>query len=96
MMMLVAGLIGALGLVCMISRRTILGLLIGVHLLVLGSTMIFVLAGMSAGLRVQGYIFGLFITLGGVAQLVVGYSLSIRLFFLKKKISIDELQALKQ
>lgn len=96
MMMLVAGLIGGLGLVCMISRKTMLGLLIGVQLLVLGSTMMFVLAGLSSGLKIQGHIFGLFITLGGVAQLVVGYALAIRLFFLKKRISLDELQALKQ
>lgn len=95
-MMLVAGLIGGLGLICMISRKTMLGLLIGVQLLILGSTMMFILAGLSSGLRIQGYIFGLFVTLGGVAQLVVGYALTIRLFFLKKKISIDELQVLKQ
>ncbi len=95
-MMLVAGIIGGLGLVCMISRKTMLGLLIGVQLLVLGSTMMFVLAGLASGLRIQGYIFGLFITLGGVAQLVVGYALAIRLFFLKKRISIDDLQVLKQ
>jgi NADH:ubiquinone oxidoreductase subunit K len=95
-MMIVAGLIGGAGLVCMMSRRTLLGLLIGIQLLVLGSTMMFVLAGISSGLPNQGHIFGLFITLGGIAQLVVGYSLTIRLFFLKKKISMDELQALKQ
>ncbi len=96
MMMLIAGLIGGLGLVCMISRQTMLGLLMGVHFLILGSAMIFVLAGMSTGLRVQGYIFAFFITLGGVTQLVVGYSLAIRLFFLKKRTSSHEMQALKQ
>jgi NADH:ubiquinone oxidoreductase subunit K len=95
-MMLVAGLIGGLGLICMISRKTLLGLLIGVQLLILGSTMMFVLAGVSSGMRIQGHLFGLFITLGGIAQLVVGYSLAIRLFFLKKTISMDELRALKQ
>jgi NADH:ubiquinone oxidoreductase subunit K len=95
-MMWVAGLIGSLGLVCIISRRTLLGLLIGIQILILGSTMMFVLAGISSGLRVQGYIFGLFITLGGVVQLVIGYALAIRLFFLKKRIAMEELQALKQ
>jgi len=96
MMMWIAGLIGGLGLVCMISRKTMLGLLIGIQVLILGSTMMFVLAGISSGMRVQGYIFGLFITLGGMVQLVVGYALAIRLFFLKKRISMEELQALKQ
>ena len=96
MMMGIAGIIGGLGLVCMISRKSLLGLLIGLQILVLGSTMICVLAGISADLRAEGYIFGLFITLGGVVQLVVGYALAIRLFFLKKRISMEELQALKQ
>jgi NADH:ubiquinone oxidoreductase subunit K len=96
MMMWVAGLIGGLGLVSMISRRTLLGLLIGIQLLVLGSTMMFVIAGISSGRANQGHVFGLFITLGGIVQLVVGYSLAIRLFFLKKKNLLVELKALKQ
>ena len=95
-MMLIAAIIGGLGLVAMISRQTLLGLLVGIQLLIIGSTMMFVVAGLHAGLRIQGHIFGLFITLGGVAQLVVGYSLAIRLFLIKKRISMEDLQALKQ
>ena len=94
--MIIAGLLGGLGIICILSRNTLLGLLIGVQLLVLGSTMIFVLAGISSGLKIEGYLFGMFISLGGVAQLVVGFALSIRLFFLKKRMTISELQALKQ
>ena len=96
MMMLVAGIIGGLGLVCMISRRTLLGLMVGIQLLVLGSTMIFVLAGISSGARVEGHLFGLFIALGGVAQLAGGYALAIRLFYLKNRSKMDELRSLKQ
>ena len=96
MMMMVAGIIGALGLVCMISRRTLLGLMVGVQLLVLGSTMIFVLAGISSGERVRGHLFGLFIALGGVAQLAGGYAIAIRLFYLKNRTHMDELRSLKQ
>jgi len=95
-MMVLSGLIGALGLVCMVSRKTLLGLLIGVQLLIMGSTMMFVFAGISAGLETQGHIFGLFITLGGVAQIVVGYALAIRLFFIRKQTSIDDIRILKQ
>ncbi len=95
-MIYIAGLIGGLGLICMISRNTVLGLFIGIQLLVLGSAMMFVLAGISAGLRSEGCIFGLFITLSGIAQMVVGYALAIRLFFLKKKVLMDDLRALKQ
>ncbi len=95
-MMGVAGLIGGLGLACMIYRKTLLGVLMGIQILVLGATLMFVLAGMSVGLPSIGHVFGLFITLGGMAQLVVGYTLAIRLFFLKKKMTMDELRALQQ
>jgi NADH:ubiquinone oxidoreductase subunit K len=95
MMLVVAGIIGGLGLACMTSRRSVLGFMIGVQLLILGSTMVFVLAGMSAG-KAQGQVFGLFIALGGIAQLVIGYALSVRLFYLKKQVSMDELRTLKQ
>jgi NADH:ubiquinone oxidoreductase subunit K len=96
MMMLVAGVIGGFGLMCMISRRTLLGLMVGIQLLVLGSTMIFVLAGIASNARVQGHLFGLFIALGGVAQLAGGYALAIRLFYLKNRTKMDELRALRQ
>jgi NADH:ubiquinone oxidoreductase subunit K len=103
MLMWVAGIIGGLGLICLISRRSLLGTLIGVQLLVLGSTMVFVFAGLSpavgneaAGARLEGHIAGLFVALLGVAQLVAGYALAIRLFYLKNKIDIHELRSLKQ
>ncbi|MGZ3698749.1 MAG: NADH-quinone oxidoreductase subunit NuoK [Bdellovibrionota bacterium] len=94
-MMLVSGIIGGLGLVCMISRRTLLGFLIGVQLLIVGATMVFVMAGVTSGVRAQGQVFGLFIALGGVAQLVVGYALSVRLFYLRKRVDMDEIRALR-
>lgn len=95
-MMFIAGLIGGLGLISMISKRTILGLLIGIQLLILGSTMMFVTIGAASDQPMQGYIFGIFITLGGMAQLAVGYALAVRLFFLKKRISLQELRTLKR
>lgn len=108
MLMLVAGMIGGMGLVCVMSRRTLLGMMVGVQLLVLGASMIFVLSGIAASLgtaeagpalgdaRIQGHVVGLFIAIGGVAQLAAGYALVIRLFYLKNKIEINELRSLKQ
>jgi len=96
MMMLLAGVVGAMGLVCILSRRTMLGLMVGVQLLVLGATMMFVLAGIVSGARIEGHLFGLLITLGGVAQLVGGYALAIRLFYLKGRIRMSELRSLKK
>lgn len=94
-MIMVAAALGGMGLVCMLYRRTLLGVLIGVQLLVVGATMVFVLAGVSSGVPVQGHLFGLFITLGGVAQLVTGYALSVRLFYLRRRAGMDELRSLK-
>ena len=95
-MMVISGLIGALGIASMISRQTLLGVMIGIQLLVLGSTMMFVLAGISSDARVQGHLFGLLIALGGVAQLAGGYAIAIRLFYLKNRTKMDQLRELKQ
>ena len=96
MMMLIAGIIGGLGLACLISRQTMLGLLVGMQLLVLGATMIFVVAGISSGVRTEGHLFGFFVLLSGIAQLVGGYAIAIRLFYLKKRVRVDDLRSLKQ
>ena len=95
-MILLAGFLGGMGLVCIIARKTFLGVLIGTQLLTLGATMIFVLTGLTSGLKIQGMIFGLFIMLGGIANLVVGYALATRLFFLKKQVMMNELRTLKK
>ena len=64
MLMLIAGLIGGMGLACMISRNSLLGMLIGVQILILGATMMFVASGIGDALRVRVIIAGLVITLG--------------------------------
>lgn len=103
MLMIVAGMIGGTGLMCVIFRRTLLGLIIGMQLMILGATMMFVLAGIFAAgssdvasaARVNGHIGGIFIALGGIAQLVAGYALAVRLFYLKNRIEMSDLKTLK-
>ena len=70
-MIVVAIALGALGIGCMLIKRSLLGLLVGVQLLTYGAGTAFVMAGAAAGMPVKGQLFGLFITLSGVAQLVV-------------------------
>ncbi len=96
MIVWLAGLIGALGLVGMISRKTLLGALVGIQTLILGCTMVFVVSGITSGGRVQGFLFAIFILLSGVAQLVSGYALVVRFFYLTKKTDMRELRLLKQ
>lgn len=95
-MIWLSGVIGGLGLACLIWRRTILGIMIGIQLLILGSTLVFVLAGISAGVRLEGHVVALFVTLGGVAQLVAGFALAVRLFYLRNKTDMSELRSLKR
>jgi NADH:ubiquinone oxidoreductase subunit K len=94
-MILVPALLGGLGLACMILRRTLLGFLVGSQLLMLGASAMLVIAGVSAGFPADGHVFGIFVLLGGVAQLIVGYALCIRLFYLKKKPVMEELRTLR-
>jgi NADH:ubiquinone oxidoreductase subunit K len=94
-MMAVAAVLGGLGLVCIMVRRTLLGLLIGTQILILGATTVFVLAGVSSGAYAEGLIFGLFITFGGIAQLITGYAFAVRLFYLRKSTEMVELRSLK-
>lgn len=94
-MIYVAAILGGMGLVCMLYRRTFLGILIGMQLLGLGASVIFILAGVSSGAVTQAHLFGLFIALGGIAQLVVGYALSVRFFYMKKRVEMEELRTLK-
>ena len=91
----VAALLAGLGLVCILYRRTLLGVMIGMQLLVLAASLVFVMAGSSSGNLIQGHIFGLFITLAGVAQTIVGYVLAVKLFYLKKRAGMDDIRALK-
>jgi NADH:ubiquinone oxidoreductase subunit K len=93
--MIFAAILGGLGLACILVRKTLLGVLIGIQLLILGSTMTFVIAGVRTGVSAQGHLFALFITLSGVAQLVVGYTLSTRLFYLRQKAGMEDIRALK-
>ena len=96
MMAWASALIGALGLVGIISRRTLLGTLVSIQVLILGATFAFVLAGITSSSRVEGSLFALFILLSGVAQLVSGYALTVRFFYLKKKTDMNELRPLKE
>ncbi len=95
-MIIISAALGGLGLFCALYRRTLLGVLIGLQLLILGATTIFVQSGFASGAHVDSHVFGLFIALGGVGQLVAGFAISVRLFYLKKRVAMDELRSLKQ
>ncbi len=95
-LILLSSLLGALGVICICLRRTVVGVLIGSQLLILGTSLSFIAASLGTEKASTGEIFGLFIVFGGVAQLVAGYALSARVFYLKRKIEMDDLRSLKR
>jgi len=94
-MILIGIALGILGLLCLMIKKTLLGVVIGVQLITFGSGAVFVLSGVLAGAHDDGHLFGVFILLNGVAQIVVCYALATRLYYQKKTIRIDELRSLK-
>lgn len=101
--MVIAGLVGAMGLLSIVYRRTMLGILIGIQLMFLGATMMFVISGIYAANgalgeqlpRIHGQAGGLLIALGAVGQLAAGFALAIRQFYLKNRTEMDDLRSLK-
>lgn len=94
-MIIISVAIGALGLTCLLLKRSLVGIFIGLQLLILGATSAFVLAGVLSGKPEEGHLFGFFIMLQGVGQLIVGYGLAVRLFYLKRQVQMDSLRSLK-
>ncbi len=90
-MIVIAAAVTGMGLICTLIRRTLLGVLIGIQLMMLGATMIFV----SAKGGSEGHLFGLFIALSTLVQLVSGLAIAARLFMLKKRAEMDEITLLK-
>lgn len=91
-MILVPFALGLLGLLCLMLKRSLLGMLMGVQFLVLGVTLAFVIAGSSSGKASEGSLFAFFILLGGIVQLVAGYAFAIRMFYLKRSVGIETIR----
>ena len=87
--------LAGMGLVSLLTKRTLLGMMIGSQLFILGSTMIFVVSGLSTGRPIEGHLFGMFVLVGGIAQLIVGFGLAIRLFSVRKRVGMEHLKSLK-
>jgi len=92
MSILFAAVLVALGLFCVLCRRTVLGIVIGLQLLLLGLTTAFVLAGIVGGGPVDGHIMGVVVALGGCAQIVTGFAFGVRRFYISKRTDVEELR----
>ncbi|MBL7715884.1 MAG: hypothetical protein JNL01_10510 [Bdellovibrionales bacterium] len=85
----------SLGILAMLTRRTILGILLGFQTTALGAALAAVVVGKESEVLVKGQLLGLIFLLGGVIPLIGGFSFSVRLFYLRTKATLDELENLK-
>lgn len=93
---LLSGALGAIGIMGLIYKKTMLGLIVSIHVMLLGAAALFVLSGTESGMQIDGHSFGIFIVLGGAAQVVGGYALASRMFYLTSKTGVEDLRNLKR
>ena len=66
MLLLASAILGAIGFVSMVTRRSLLGLSTGIQLVLLGATMMFVFAGQRSGAGVDGQIAAIMVCLSAI------------------------------
>jgi NADH:ubiquinone oxidoreductase subunit K len=93
---MISAALGAIGLIGLIYKKTMLGLIVSIQVMVLGAAILFVLSGGEAGVAAEGHSFGVFIVICGLAQVVGGYALATRMFYLKNDATLSELRSLKR
>ncbi|MCC7442221.1 MAG: NADH-quinone oxidoreductase subunit K [Bdellovibrionales bacterium] len=93
-MMIVSFVIGFLGFVNVVARRSLLGVIIGVNLMMMGAACAFVLSGVVTGRALEGHVYAIFVIASGAAQMVVGYTLAVRLFYLRRDIGLRGLRSM--
>ncbi len=94
-MIYLASWVVGMGIFSLVFRRTMLGVLVGLQLIMLGSSMIFVLGGFLSGQAPDSNVIGIFIVLSGLAQFVAGGVLAIRQYYLRRQIDVKDLRFLK-
>ena len=83
------------GLFGIFARRNIIGWLMGVHLLFQGFALFGVLLAIESGLSLDGQVFGFIVLFLGFIIFISVCGIVIRLFYLKRRSSWDEVRGLK-
>lgn len=78
------------GIVVMIARKNIVGVLLGIELVLNASALNFVAYTRFASQNLDGHIFSLFIIVVAAAEAAVGLAIAIRFFQVRESIHIDE------
>lgn len=86
--------LGGIGVMCILYRRSVIGTLVGIQVLMMGAALMFVMSGLQGKFQ-EGQTVGLFIALFATLQLVGGLSLATRLFYIKKRAELGDIGSLK-
>ena len=84
-----------IGLVVVISRKNIVGILLGIELILNAAALNFVAYSRHVTDNLDGHIFALFIIVIAAAESAVGLAIIIRFFQLKETVHIDEATQLR-
>ncbi|MBI4924734.1 MAG: NADH-quinone oxidoreductase subunit K [Bdellovibrio sp.] len=84
-----------IGTVCLIFRATLLNILMGFQILFFGISLLFAFLSSILNSQELSYLFGFFLLFVFVGLVAVGFSLIIRVYYLKKSIQVGELRNLK-
>jgi len=96
MIFLSCAVIAGFGLMALLTRKTLLGVLLGVQLLGLAGSLVFVVAGSQAGVALSGIVFAWLISISQVAVWVAGFALAGRFFLLRQSSKIEKAGELKR
>lgn len=84
-----------IGLVVVISRKNIVGILLGIELILNAAALNFVAYSRYVTDNLDGHVFSLFIIVIAAAESAVGLAIIIRFFQLKETVHIDEATQLR-
>ena len=93
--LLISALLFFVGIAVMISRKSVIAILLGIELILNAAAINFVAYSKFVTQNLDGQIFTLFIIVVAAAEAAVGLAIVIRFFQLKETIHIDEASQLK-
>lgn len=88
--------IAGFGLMCLLLRKTLLGVILGVQLLGLAGALVFVVAGVESGVALSGGVFAWLISISQVAVWGAGFALIARFFLLRRSVDVENAGELKR
>lgn len=94
-MMAVAVFLSGIGLFAVLSRPTLLGIILGFQMMTMGAGLVFVFSGSHAGELARGHVFASYLLVNGFVFFGSGLILTSRLFFLRKRAAVDEIRTLR-